>query len=103
MQMCANIYLHYTLYGLRNTVWVRIKGGYGRTDKLDGQADGRNGGRLLLFYETLFAIHIRLLSILAKRGYVLKKTFRAITSLIRVLSFLTKRGYAFWRYDKRFL
>ena len=105
--MCANIYLHYTLYGLCNTVWVRIKGGYGRTDKA-----GRTGGPIkdngqtddfYFFYETLFAIHIRLSCILIKRGYVLKKTFRAITSVIRVLSFLTKRGYAFWRYDKRFL
>ena len=40
MQMCANIYLRYTLYGLNNTVWVRIKGGYGRTDE-----GGRTGGR----------------------------------------------------------
>ncbi len=41
MQMCANIYLHYTLYPLYNTVLVRIKGGYGRTDKA-----GRTGGRI---------------------------------------------------------
>ncbi len=101
MQMCANIYLHYTLYGLCNTVWVRIKGGYGRTDETGHRRTDKRQRTddFYFFYETVFAIQIRLLCILIKRGYVLKKTFRAITRLIRVLSFLTKRGYAFWSYD----